>query len=267
MKPSMIVPTLQRLADAIEKGRRAGMPTGEQERQLVHLFREHHEALAPVLPAERYLLLTFPGCWEHVKLLADENLHYVLESIKEFYTEGWEGTEIPPEFFLMRNLETVSFSGCDLESLAGNYAALPRLQELVAEEVWTLKFLDEPSVARAPAIERVVISACDLQVFPTALYDVPTLTHLVISYCNDGYFLTRPFTELPPGISRLRSLQELDLAGIGLLSLPDELYSMTWLRQLNLLTTHLSGHILERLQEALPTTKLLFDEPSDDRDD
>jgi Leucine-rich repeat (LRR) protein len=166
---------------------------------------------------------------------------------------------LPPEFFLMRNIVTAFLSGTNFGSIAGDYASLTRLEELVAEEVWTLRRLDDPSVAEAPAIRRITINACGLEVFPRQLYKATTLEELSISYCHNGEYLMYPFFAIPAGIAQLTRLKVLGLAGIGITNLPPDLLEMTWLETLNLMGNDLSVGDRARLLAALPNTKILLD--------
>jgi Leucine-rich repeat (LRR) protein len=247
-------------AEAVQSTRQANSDDTEAVHQLLEYLHEKQADLEQHLPHERDLFFTFPSCWEDLKLLADSGLQYYLDSIREFDCEGWSGTALPPEFFLMRHLVTAYLGGTNFESISGNYAAMPRLETLVAEEVWALHALDDPSVAEAPRIQEVAISACELHEFPVQLYRASTLTSLTISYCHNSSYLTYPFSTIPPGIAQLRQLKKLDLAGIGLYEIPAELFEMTWLEKLNLLTNDMIP-LSQRNQliAALPNTTILFD--------
>lgn len=247
-----------RLAETIENARKAGADSREAERQYFAFLRGHQAALEPHLPDERNLFYTFPLDWDDIKRLADAGLQYYLDAVREYNFEGWSGDQLPPEFFLMRNIVSAYLSGTDFESIAGDYASLSKLEELVAEEVWTLRFLDDPSVAEAPAIKRVYLNACGLEVFPQQLYKAETLEQLCISYCRTREDILYPFFTIPPGISRLTRLKTLNLAGIGMTNLPPEILEMSWLEQLNLMSNDIPEIDQDRLRAALPQTKILF---------
>jgi hypothetical protein len=247
-----------RLAEAIENARKAGTDSREAERQYFAFLRGNQAALEPHLPYERNLFYTFPLDWDDIKRLADAGLQYYLDAVREYNFEGWSGDQLPPEFFLMRNIVSAYLSGTDFESIAGDYASLSKLEELVAEEVWTLRFLDDPSVAEAPAIKRVYLNACGLEVFPQQLYKAETLEELSISYCRTREDMLYPFYAIPRGISRLTRLKVLDLAGIGLTNVPLEILEMTWLEKLNLMSNDIPEIDQGRLRAALPNTKILF---------
>lgn len=257
---------LQTLADEAQAARAAGKPNHPLEHSLLEEFHQQESLLVNTLQEQRDLLLTFPCCWDQLCLLVRQGPAYLRDSYTELYTEGWSGSEVPPELFELRNLEHLCFSGCDLESVAGDYSKLKRLRTVGAEEVWTLRFLDDPSPALAPAVEEIYFSACNFEVFPVSVFEARRLRKLSISYCHNGDFLTRPFTSIPPGLSTLRGLEYLDLAGIGLRGLPEDLFQMSWLRELNLLSTDLPRSTKERLKSALQATKIHLDEDRE-RDD
>lgn len=247
-----------KLAEAIETARKAGTNSRQAVSQYLAFLRDNQAMLEPCLPDERNLFYTFPLDWDDIKQLADAGLQYYLDAVREYNFEGWSGDQLPPEFFLMRNIVSAYLSGTDFESIAGDYASLTKLEELVAEEVWTLRCLDDPSVAEAPAIKRVYLNACGLEVFPQQLYRAATLEELCISYCRTREDILYPFFAIPYGISRLTRLKKLNLAGIGLTNLPSEILEMPWLEQLNLMSNDIPEIDQEKLREALPNTKILF---------
>lgn len=248
-----------RLAEEIETARKAQSDSGNAEQRYIAFLRDNQAALEPHLPAERSLFYTFPLRWDDISLLADSGLQYYLDGIQEFSFEGWTGDQLRPEFFLMRNIVTVYFSGTNFESIAGDYASLLKLEELVAEEVWALRFLDDPSVAEAPAIKRVHVNACGLEVFPRQLYKATTLEELSISYCHNGDYLMYPFFAIPSGISQLTRLKSLNLASIGITNLSPDILEMPWLEKLNLMGNDISPEDRARLHAALPNTKIFLD--------
>ena len=247
------------LAQDIEQARAIGVAGADIEARLIDCLKLNRDTLEPHLRGEQRIFSSYPSRRDDLARLADAGLHYVLDSIERFFCDGWRDAQLPPEFFLMRNLNYANVSGTCFESIAGDYAGLTKLETLVAEEVWTLRFLDDPSVADAPAIREVYLNACGLEVFPERLFDAATLESLTISYCHDGELLTRPFWRIPSGLSRLRSLKRLDLCAIGLEEVPEEMFSMTWLERLDLSSNRIDVATSAGLRSALPDTELRLD--------
>jgi hypothetical protein len=248
-----------RRAEAIGSARKADADTRTLEREYVAFLRDNQAALEPKLRSERSLFYTYPQRWEDIRFLADNGAQFYLDAVREYDFEGWAGDELPPEFFLFRNIETAYLGGTDFELIAGDWKSLKKLKTLSADEIWTLRELDNPSVAEAPAIESVAFNWCGLEVFPQQLFAATTLKRLSVAYCHDGSLHLYPFPRIPPGISKLTNLKELDLSGLGLSEIPPDLLEMTWLKALFLFENLIEKKDQERLRTALPNTKIQFE--------
>ena len=91
-----------------------------------------------------------------------------------------------------------------------------------------------------------------LKSFPTLIFELSNLKELYISY---NYW-----PSIPNGLSKLKNLEILDISGHYYMnSLPEDLYQMTWLKQVIVKDHKLNAGEVDKLKKALPDTEILTD--------
>lgn len=89
-----------------------------------------------------------------------------------------------------------------------------------------------------------------MKTFPPMIFELSNLKELYISY---NYW-----PSIPKGLSKLKNLEILDISGAYYMnSLPEDLFTMTWLKKVIVKDNKLNAGEVDKLRKALPNTEIV----------
>lgn len=161
-----------------------------------------------------------PGTLSRIRRLTRLNLYgrptqdipsdvFQIATLRELRLGNVELAHVPEEIGQLVELRSLALTGGSFATLPDSFAALEQLETL--------------DLGRC--------SKLDLGETFALLAKLPRLRELVLA---GSHPMTQAFATIPPGIAALRQLRKLDLGGNQLTALPDDMFDLTDLEELDL---------------------------------